>query len=292
MPGEMVRHTGFSDSSDNTGGGIGVVAQLYRGEDGVPISLVLREGVPGAPERVDHPAAALALRVASQELQGGEEGAIPAPAVIGLDIGEGGGQGERSVALAIGQASGDQDVHRAGSQALGGAVGDGAGAVGAVDEVGGVIGRVDQRDGQDAHQRAVALAVRVGASLLRGHAPAQAREGGSRGIADVETALAVRRLGAGIGPGQEAVGLVIGVEADAAQRVEQRQRQRAIVAPGARLGPTGGRAPHHLADVLGALEFVRDGQGVAHEDSVDAGAKRVVSGAHGSPSDEVGSTTM
>ena len=137
----------------------------------------------------------------TQELQRGEESSVAATAVVGLHLLERGRQGERAVTLAIGQAPGDQHVHRAGSQALGRAVGDRARAVGAFDQPGGVIGWVDQRDAQDAHERAVALAGRIGARLLHWPASTQTREGRAGGFADVELALAVWRIGAGIGPG-------------------------------------------------------------------------------------------
>ena len=154
------------------------------------------------------------------------------------------------------------------------AVGDAAGEVGALDELGVVVGRVDQRDREDAHEAAVALIMFAGASGVDRRNPgSQAAQRACRGAADVEGAVAIGGVGARIGPGEGAPTLVLGIEADADERVEQGEHERAVVAPGA-----GRLVVRPVAAELDALdvvaELVRHADRVADEVAVDGGAER------------------
>ncbi len=125
-----------------------------------------------------------------------------------------------------------------------------------------------QRQAEDAHERAVAEGVH-GPGLIRRDAVPKARQGSRGGIADVEDG-ASGCICAGVLPVERTSGLVGRVEAGAQQRVEQRQHQRAVVAPGARwLAVAAAPVPGHLADGLGSLELVGHPEGVAHEMSED-----------------------
>ena len=116
----------------------------------------------------------------------------------------------------------------------------------------------DQGDRQDPHERTVSvvpLARRTG--LLCGDPTLQAPERLARGVADVEGPVPVGGVRTPLLPGEEAPPLVRRIETDRQQRVEQREHERAVVAPGARrlvmraLGPEA-----HLADPGWGQELV------------------------------------
>ena len=125
----------------------------------------------------------------------------------------------------------------------------------------------DQGDRQDPHERAVPIvppARRTG--LLRGYPTLQAAQRLARRVADVEGPVPVGGVRTPLLPGKEAPPLVRRIEASREQRVEQREGERAVVAPGARrlaVGAVGAEA--HLADRGWGQELVGHPDGVADE---------------------------
>ena len=221
------------------GRGVRVPAVADRPLHRPPIVLGLREGLPRRPERVDHVPPARAARPSEQLLVG----CLPGVHVAGEPHPVQGAVRplERGLAgAAQQQVPRDEDVERARDLREEVAVGHRGGAEGAVHEdlVGAVA--VHERKGQDAHQRAVAVVPFADApGLLGRHAAADPRQGGGRRPSDVEAPVAVRRVRAVVGPRNEPGRLVGRVEqllacrASTQQRVQERQHQRAVVAPGA-----------------------------------------------------------
>ena len=146
----------------------------------------------------------------------------------------------------------------------------------------------DERDRKDAHQRAVAARVLVRRPGVHGRdARGETPEGLRRRPTDVEQAVAVRRVGAVPLPRERAASLVVRVEPVRAtgvgveQRIEQRQHQRAVVAPGAGRLAVRSRCPEaRPVRRPGLPELVGHAHGVADEVAPD-GARQARGEDHG-----------